>query len=57
MLIKTCNKHSIQENIFEVIVKGIFVTKVTNKICTTIVYFIFNEELNPFQLLGGMGKQ
>lgn len=56
MLIKTCNKHSIQENIFEVIVKGIFVTKVTNKICTTIVYFIFNEELNPFQLLGGMGK-
>lgn len=56
MLIKICNKNSIQEKIYEVIVKGIFVTLVTNKICITIVYFIFIEELNPFQLLCGMGK-
>lgn len=56
MLIRICNKNSIQEKIYEVIVKGIFVTLVTNKICITIVYFIFIEELNPFQLLCGMGK-
>lgn len=56
MLIKTCNNHSIGENTFEVIVKGIFVTKVTNNICNTILHFSFSEELNPFQLLGGMGK-
>lgn len=56
MLIKIRNKNSIQEKIYEDIVKGIFVTLVANKICITIVYFIFIEELNPFQLLCGMGK-
>lgn len=55
-LIKICNKNSIQEKIYEVIVKGTFVTLVTNKICITIVYFIFVEELNSFQLLCGKGK-
>lgn len=56
-LLKSVIKIPYKKKIYEVIVKGIFVTLVTNKVCITIVYFIFIEELNSFQLLCGMGKQ
>lgn len=35
---------------------GMFVTKVTNKILAIREYFAFNEERNPFQLLGRTEK-
>lgn len=55
-LLKLVTIISQRKTIYEANIKGIFVTKVTNKTRTTIEYFIFKEELSPFQLLGGMGK-
>lgn len=40
----------------KLMVLGMLVTKVTNKILAIGEYFAFSEELHPFQLLGRIEK-